>query len=111
MSENSKSALEAAQQLTPEQRRQLVEGILAYLTEADSEGDVEAEKIELRRRAQRQVVELVVEMAFGPPNQSQVTVEPGKARQHFGAWDSGDARSADNDRIDRDLAREYDGAR
>jgi Protein of unknown function (DUF2281) len=25
----------------------------------------------------------------------------------FGSWDSGDPRSADNDRIDRDLADEY----
>jgi aminoglycoside phosphotransferase (APT) family kinase protein len=31
----------------------------------------------------------------------------GKARRHFGAWDSGDERSADNERIDSDLAREY----
>lgn len=27
--------------------------------------------------------------------------------RHFGAWDSGDPHSADNDRIDADLAREY----
>ena len=26
----------------------------------------------------------------------------------FGIWDSGDPRSADNDRLDADLAREYD---
>jgi hypothetical protein len=31
---------------------------------------------------------------------------PGKARRHFGAWNSGDERSADNERIDLDLARE-----
>jgi len=31
----------------------------------------------------------------------------GKARRHFGAWDSGDERSADNERIDRDLAQSY----
>lgn len=37
--------------------------------------------------------------------------EPGKARRHFGAWDSGDERSADNDRIDLDLAREYGNSR
>lgn len=36
-----------------------------------------------------------------------LTGRPGGARRHFGAWDSGDERSADNDRIDRDLAREY----
>jgi hypothetical protein len=28
-------------------------------------------------------------------------------RSFFGIWDSGDQRSADNDRIDADLAREY----
>ena len=28
-------------------------------------------------------------------------------RSFFGIWDSGDPRSADNDRIDNDLAREY----
>lgn len=28
-------------------------------------------------------------------------------RDYIGAWSSGDARSADNDRIDRDLARAY----
>ena len=38
---------------------------------------------------------------------AQAEKTPGKARQHFGAWASGDERSADNGRIDRDLAREY----
>lgn len=28
-------------------------------------------------------------------------------RSFFGIWDSGDPRSADNDRIDADLTREY----
>ena len=31
----------------------------------------------------------------------------GKLRRHFGAWDSGNVRSADNEEIDRDLAREF----
>lgn len=31
----------------------------------------------------------------------------GGARRHFGAWDSGDERSADNERIDLDLAQAY----
>ncbi len=35
----------------------------------------------------------------------------GKLRQHFGAWDSGNLRSADNEEIDRDLAREFAGTR
>jgi hypothetical protein len=34
----------------------------------------------------------------------------GKVRRHFGSWDSGDERSADNERIDQDLAREYASA-
>ena len=29
-------------------------------------------------------------------------------RSFFGIWDSGDPHSADNDRLDADLAREYD---
>lgn len=29
-----------------------------------------------------------------------------RVRSFFGIWDSGDSRSADNDRIDADLARE-----
>ncbi len=32
---------------------------------------------------------------------------PGSVRKHFGAINSGDPRSADNDKIDTDLAREY----
>lgn len=42
---------------------------------------------------------------------SQSEARPGKARRHFGAWDSGDDRSADNERIDLDLAREYGASR
>jgi len=35
----------------------------------------------------------------------------GAFRQRFGSWDSGDARSADNEKIDEALAREYGSAR
>lgn len=35
------------------------------------------------------------------------TKTPGSVRKHFGTLNSGDPRSADNDKIDRDLAREY----
>lgn len=31
-------------------------------------------------------------------------------RSFFGIWDSGDPRSADSDRIDADLARDYAGS-
>jgi hypothetical protein len=34
----------------------------------------------------------------------------GSLRSHFGAWESGDAHSADNARIDQDLAHSYNGA-
>ena len=33
--------------------------------------------------------------------------EHGGVEQLFGSWDSGDENSADNERIDADLAREY----
>ncbi|HVF86410.1 MAG TPA: hypothetical protein VM866_02420 [Pyrinomonadaceae bacterium] len=32
---------------------------------------------------------------------------PDPLERHFGAWNSGDPNSADNERIDADLAREY----
>jgi hypothetical protein len=38
-------------------------------------------------------------------------VKRGIASRHFGAWDSGDERSADNERIDLDLASEYGNSR
>ena len=75
MSENFEAILEAAQRLPVDERRQLVEQLVA-----DIERDAARPAIKTR----------------------------GAARQHFGAWDSGDERSADNDRIDRDLAREYE---
>jgi len=31
----------------------------------------------------------------------------GRIQRYFGIWSSGDSHSADNDRIDADLAREY----
>jgi hypothetical protein len=34
-----------------------------------------------------------------------------RVETHFGTWDSGDMLSADNERIDADLAREYASAR
>ena len=51
---------------------------------------------------QRLVAQLVAGLHGGAV---QAEKAPGKARRHFGAWDSGDERSADNERIDRDLAR------
>jgi hypothetical protein len=77
-----------------------------------------------RKAGERPEVELILKAARQLPVEQQLelaerllaganggaarkTAEPGRARRHFGAWDSGDERSADNDRIDRDLAREY----
>ncbi|GIX00139.1 MAG: hypothetical protein KatS3mg111_3471 [Pirellulaceae bacterium] len=39
--------------------------------------------------------------------QGAATSSAGHLRQHFGSVHSGDAKSADNDRIDADLARAY----
>jgi hypothetical protein len=61
---------------------------------------------QLPQEEQRRLVKRLL-AALG---QIQTADEPGKARRHFGAWDSGDERSADNDRIDRDLASEYDNS-
>jgi hypothetical protein len=35
------------------------------------------------------------------------STQSGSFEQLFGSWDSGDENSADNERIDADLAREY----
>ena len=60
----------------------------------------------------------VVLPADVPPGRAEVvvTVLPqttegakGNVRRHFGSVRSGDPRSADNDRIDADLAKEYGG--
>ncbi|HEX8265108.1 MAG TPA: hypothetical protein VF596_06750 [Pyrinomonadaceae bacterium] len=40
-------------------------------------------------------------------NGNAVKKEKGKLRLHFGSWDSGNERSADNEEIDRDLAQVY----
>jgi hypothetical protein len=48
-------------------------------------------------------VELEVRIAL----QDDAAVAIGTLRRHFGAIHSGDGRSADNERIDRDLARAY----
>jgi len=37
----------------------------------------------------------------------QTKKKAGVLRKHFGTHDSGDTRSADNDKIDADLTREY----
>lgn len=41
--------------------------------------------------------------------ETEKSAAQGKLRRHFGAWDSGNVRSADNEEIDRDLAGEFAG--
>ncbi len=62
----------------------------------------------------RTVEECVMEflLKYGPKPRPKLTEEESRAawerlRRHFGAVNSGDPHSADNDRIDADLAREY----
>ena len=79
MSESYETVLEAALRLPAEQQLRLAELLIFILAD-------------VRTNERRSVAKM-----------------PGQARQHFGAWDSGDEHSADNERIDDDLAREYGG--
>jgi hypothetical protein len=82
MSENLETLFDAARKLSLEEQKRLAEKLLAAAKEfADAQAGV-------KRNA-----------------------TPGKLRRHFGAWDSGNVRSADNEEIDRDLAREFAGTR
>ena len=89
MNESYESILEAARRLTAGERRELALNLL--------------DELPGRRLARRQ--------GRGIKRSGEhATAEGGRARRLFGAWDSGDERSADNDRIDRDLAGEYDNS-
>lgn len=63
----------------------------------------------------RRLEDVVAEhVARCQPRRPGMTPEENQRRtaafeRHFGAWDSGDERSSDNERIDADLAREYGG--
>lgn len=48
-----------------------------------------------------------VELLLRRSDSSSSENETPPVRSLFGIWDSGDSRSADNNRIDADLAREY----
>ena len=82
MSENLETLFNAALKLPLEEQRQLAEKLLQAAKEFDDAQD----------RAERSAAR-------------------GKLRRHFGSWDSGNVRSADNEEIDRDLAREFAGSR
>ena len=82
MSENLETLFDAARKLPLEEQRRLAEKLLEATKEFDDAQDSGGS------RAAR-----------------------GKLRRHFGAWDSGNARSGDNEEIDRDLAGEFAGTR
>lgn len=82
MSERLETLLNAARQLPPEEQRLLAEKLLEAVSESETTQKSDTEGS-----------------------------SRGKVRQHFGEWDSGTERSADNQEIDRDLAGEFAGTR
>ncbi len=82
MSEKLETLLDAARKLPLEEQRVLAEKLLEATKEFDADQNGEAR-----------------------------SAASGKLRRHFGAWDSGNVRSADHEEIDRDLAREFAGTR
>jgi len=59
--------------------------------------------VEQQRELVERLLKDVSDAKGGVPEANGV----GNVRRHFGTWDSGDTRSADNERIDEDLTREY----
>src|SRR5215208_830181 len=105
MSESYESILEAARRLTADEQRELAERLLAGVAQTDV-----AKPETDRERDARQFSDRILSRG-AKGSDTRTVAGSGGARRHFGAWDSGDERSADNDRIDRDLAREYDNPR
>jgi hypothetical protein len=72
-----------------------------------ADGVIEVRSPDLRAGDRAEVIVLVEPSPAKPldPAESEAAWE--RLRRHFGAVDSGDPHSADNDRIDADLAREY----
>lgn len=75
---------------------------------------VERDKLEellnqLPEELQGEVLEFAESLLKNSRARSSASLGNGSqsVRSFFGIWDSGDPRSADNDRIDADLAREY----
>jgi hypothetical protein len=63
---------------------------------------------ELPPHRQAEVREFIEFLARQELSQRAAASTPsGSFEQLFGSWDSGDENSADNERIDADLAREY----
>lgn len=65
--------------------------------------------LKLPLEEQRLLAEKLMEAAkeADPLQETAESAGQGKLRRRFGAWDSGDVRSADNEGIERDLAREF----
>lgn len=82
MSERLETLLNAARQLPLEEQRLLAEKLMEVVGELEATQKTETE-----------------------------SSSRGKVRRHFGEWDSGTERSADNEEIDRDLAGEFAGTR
>ena len=61
---------------------------------------------QLPEELQNEVLEFAESLLHRSDNRSSGNGTP-PVRSFFGIWDSGDPCSADNDRIDADLAREY----
>jgi hypothetical protein len=73
---------------------------------------VETDKIaallkQLPEELQREVRQFAESLLKRIDNGESTGNGAGSVRSFFGVWDSGDPRSAENDRIDIDLAREY----
>ena len=108
-----------AAELTKKDAERLVEIVFdAIVKTVDEQGKIELHGFgvfHVRNRARQYPADrprVVVFNAMEAANESaaQAKAERGKSRRYFGAWDSGDERSADNDRIDSDLASEYDSS-
>ena len=64
---------------------------------------------QLPEELQNEVLQFAESLLHRSDNRSSGNGTP-PVRSFFGIWNSGDPRSADNDRIDADLAEEYAGS-
>lgn len=91
MSENLEAVLNAARRLPVEQQRQLAERLLKDTSASEND------RAELLEKFLKN---------WNLAKKDSTKTKVGSVSRHFGSWDSGDVRSADNSRIDEDLARE-----
>lgn len=81
------------------------------MLQLDREMAIDRNKIEnllkqLPEELQNEVLQFAESLLHGSDSTSSGNGTP-PVRSFFGIWDSGDPRSADNDRIDADLVPEY----